>query len=144
MRFFLDHIWKESVSQKSACHARCPVAVHSKGSRVDRPPLELSLSLSVHWGRQRSICACLGPDMLAWVLTCRWYRYPYKFIMDGVWSYDADKWMVQDGDNINNVVEVLPEAAGTEAKAARQRILSTGGLLTDAELKAVRNQLELD
>lgn len=64
--------------------------------------------------------------------------------MDGVWSYDADKWMVQDGDNINNVVEVLPEAAGTEAKAARQRILSTGGLLTDAELKAVRNQLELD
>lgn len=70
-------------------------------------------------------------------------RYPYKFIMDGVWSYDADKWLVADGDNVNNVVEVLPRDASPEATAARQRLLTTGGLLTEDELKAIRDQLGL-
>ena len=63
--------------------------------------------------------------------------------MDGVWSYDADKWTIQDGDNINNCVEVLPQDASSESTAARLRLLSTGGILTEGELKAIREKLEL-
>lgn len=41
-------------------------------------------------------------------------------------------------------IEGLPGAAGDEAKAARQRSLCNVGILTDAELKVMRNQLKLD
>lgn len=71
------------------------------------------------------------------------FRYPYKFIMDGVWSFDADKQTVQDGDNVNNVVEVLPQDASEQAMASRRRLLSTGGLLTDDELEVIKDKLGL-
>lgn len=63
--------------------------------------------------------------------------------MDGVWSYDVDKHTFYDGENTNNIVEVLPKAAGREAMAARRRLLSPGGELTDGELKAVKDKLAL-
>lgn len=37
--------------------------------------------------------------------------FPFKFIMDGSWSYDADLFTVYDGENTNNVVEVIPAGA---------------------------------
>eukprot|EP00892_Ulva_mutabilis_P010884 jgi/Ulvmu1/8168/UM040_0065.1 len=70
-------------------------------------------------------------------------KYPYKFIMDGVWSFDMDKQTICDGENINNVVEVLPQDAGQEAMAARRRLLSPGGELTDDEVKIIREKLDL-
>lgn len=59
--------------------------------------------------------------------------FPYKFIMDDHWSYDADLQTQFDGDNTNNVADVVPFGIGERELAARDRILSDGGLLTGEE-----------
>jgi hypothetical protein len=67
--------------------------------------------------------------------------YPFKYIMDGVWSYDADQYTVVDGFNINNVIEVQPVGLSKDQAAARARVLKSGGKLTDAEFARLREAL---
>jgi hypothetical protein len=64
--------------------------------------------------------------------------YPYKFIMDGIWSYDADLPTRVDGDNINNVEEVLPEGMTEQVMCARERVLKPNGRLTPQEIAKLR------
>ena len=67
--------------------------------------------------------------------------YQFKYVMDGVWSYDIDQHTVDDGGNINNVVEVLPTGLSRDQAAARNRVLKSGGKLTDEEFVRVREAL---
>ena len=67
--------------------------------------------------------------------------YPFKYVMDGVWSYDMDQYTVVDGFNVNNVVEVLPTGLSPSQSAARARVLKSGGKLTDAEAAKIREAL---
>lgn len=67
--------------------------------------------------------------------------YPFKYVMDGVWSYDMDQYTVVDGFNVNNVVEVQPTGLTQAQAAARARVLKSGGKLTDAEFVKVREAL---
>lgn len=83
-------------------------------------------------------------------------RYPFKFVLDGVWAASHDYPQVVDGDNVNNVLEVLPRDEVVVAKAGakrpssptataspaeeaarraaqRDRLASVGGRLTEAE-----------
>ena len=64
--------------------------------------------------------------------------YPFKYVMDGVWSYDMDQYTVVDGFNVNNVVEVLPTGLSPIQNAARTRVLKSGGKLTDEEAAKIR------
>ncbi|GBF90184.1 phosphoglucan phosphatase [Raphidocelis subcapitata] len=57
--------------------------------------------------------------------------YPFKFVIDEVWSASADYPCFKDGANTNNVVTVLPRDA--TGAAARDRLLSPTGLLTEDE-----------
>jgi Glycogen recognition site of AMP-activated protein kinase len=68
-------------------------------------------------------------------------RYPYKFIMDGVWSYDADLPTIDDGDNINNAAEVIPPDDSDADRFARARILESGVRLTKGEAERLREFL---
>lgn len=67
--------------------------------------------------------------------------YPFKYVMDGVWSYDIDQHTVDDGGNINNVIEVPPTGLSRDQAAARNRVLKSGGKLTDEEFVRVREAL---
>jgi protein-tyrosine phosphatase len=76
-------------------------------------------------------------------------RYPFKFVLDGTWAASLDYPTYQDGDNVNNVLEVLPRdesssgggggkgalSAEEAAKraAARDRLSAPGGTLTPEE-----------
>jgi protein-tyrosine phosphatase len=73
-------------------------------------------------------------------------RYPFKFVLDGAWAASLDYPVVQDGDNVNNVLEVLPrdEVSGggkgalsaedaARRAAQRDRLSAPGGTLTDEE-----------
>lgn len=68
-------------------------------------------------------------------------RFPFKFIMDGVWSYDADLQTVWDGENTNNVAEVAPRGMSAAELAARQRVMAPGGRLTEEEAARLREYL---
>jgi hypothetical protein len=62
-------------------------------------------------------------------------RYPFKFVLDGRWAASHDYPTIQDGDNLNNVLEVLPrdEVGGVERAAQRDRLSTVGGKLTEEE-----------
>ncbi len=45
---------------------------------------------------------------------------------------------MQDGDNINNYIEVLGDVSDPDTNRSRDRLLSEGGELTDAERAALR------
>lgn len=62
--------------------------------------------------------------------------YQYKFVIDGVWCCDDALPTVQDGDNVNNVVDVAPRGVSGAQQAARERILQGGGL-TEEERAAM-------
>ena len=61
-------------------------------------------------------------DMVWDVPTLRWMlkrdllpgSYPYKLVIDGNWTYSADHPTTQDGDNINNVLDVRGWQGGRE------------------------------
>lgn len=65
-------------------------------------------------------------------------RYPYKFVMDGTWSYDVDLPLMHDGENTNNVVSILPSGLSLAERSARDRILTPGGRLTEEELAHIQ------
>lgn len=67
--------------------------------------------------------------------------YPFKYVMDDMWSYDIDQYTVVDGFNVNNVVEVQPTGLSKDQAAARARVLKSGGKLTDAEFLRVREAI---
>lgn len=62
--------------------------------------------LDVGWGTQldMSIDPKTGNPTLTRMLSPG--LYPYKFVVDGVWSYSLDHPTMQDGQNINNVLQV--------------------------------------
>jgi hypothetical protein len=93
--------------------------------------------LDVGWG-DRLEMAPMGRDR--WHLTRQLMpgRYPYKFVMDGVWSYDVDLPRMRDGENINNVVVLVPAGLSREEAQARERVLQPGGLLTDHEVARIQ------
>ena len=65
-------------------------------------------------------------------------KYPYKFVMDGVWSYDIDMATTFDGENTNNYEEVFALGLTEADQKARKRLLSDGGVLTPEELGRLR------
>jgi len=70
-------------------------------------------------------------------------RYPYKFIVDGRWTYSMDRPLMQDGDSVNNFLEVgFPGGEGGAAGAQRARLLAPEARLTPGErmelMEAVR------
>ncbi|WIA29029.1 hypothetical protein OEZ86_011543 [Tetradesmus obliquus] len=59
--------------------------------------------------------------------------YPFKFILDGTWCPNHDYPTYQDGDNVNNIITMLPRDAVDNA--IRERLLSqTGDLLPEERL----------
>jgi hypothetical protein len=94
----------------------------------------------VGWGARIKMQKGVG-DSWSTVRTLLPRVYPFKYIMDGHWSYDADQQTVSDGNNINNVVEVLPQCLSRSQKAARARVLRQGGALTADKLARVRELL---
>ena len=99
-----------------------------------------SAGLDVGWGDAVAMEA-LGGDRWRLRRTLPPGRYPFKFIMDGVWSYDLDLATIDDGDNINNVLEVTPPELSEADRFARARILQSGGRLTRGEAAALRRHL---
>jgi hypothetical protein len=99
--------------------------------------------LDVGWGEQLPMA--FNPKTGRLEVTRRLMpgRYPFKFVLDGQWAASLDYPTVLDGDNVNNVLEVLPrdEAEGgalTPEEAARRaaqrdRLTGPGGRLTDEE-----------
>lgn len=64
-------------------------------------------------------------------------RYPFKFIIDGQWTYCMEYPTYMDGTNINNFVEVVPLIKSPEKQAQQARLLSVGGKLTPQERTAL-------
>ncbi|KAK9909066.1 hypothetical protein WJX75_006695 [Coccomyxa subellipsoidea] len=63
-------------------------------------------------------------------------RYPYKFIMDGHWTYSADHPTFTEGDHTNNYVDVSSTTTSPAADEARERLMSeTGSLIPEERQK---------
>lgn len=63
--------------------------------------------------------------------------YLFKFVVDGVWCCEDALPTMQDGENVNNLLDVGPQgAANPQQEAARERIL-LGGELTAEEQGAM-------
>lgn len=94
--------------------------------------------LDVGWGQFLSM---QGPDAGGHYTLHRRLapgRYPYKFVIDGVWCCEERLPTFVDGDNVNNVVEVEAQGAPNPARdAARARIMSEEGTLTEEEAAAM-------
>lgn len=69
-------------------------------------------------------------------------KFGYKFILDDRWTYSADHPTFLDGDNINNYIEVMGNTTDPKLRAARDRILSEEGQMTDAERQDINNKLK--
>jgi hypothetical protein len=93
--------------------------------------------LDVGWGNRLQM-ELVGPDR--WQLKRQLMpgRYPYKFVMDGTWSYDIDLPLMHDGENTNNVVSVVPSGLSQAEIAARERVLTPDGRLLDDELARIQ------
>ncbi|KAI7843358.1 hypothetical protein COHA_003054 [Chlorella ohadii] len=68
-------------------------------------------------------------------------QYQFKFIIDGRWGYAPNCPTRLDGDNLNNWVAVPYANQAPEVQAARQRLLTPGGRLTDEERSRIRQLL---
>ena len=68
-------------------------------------------------------------------------KFQFKFIWDGVWAPCVDHLTLVDGENLNNYLIVPDEEMGAEVAAARRRIRSPGGDLTDEEAGIIREKL---
>ncbi len=57
------------------------------------------------------------------LLPCAPGKYPYKFVVDGNWTYSIDHPTIQDGNNINNVLDVRGggEGLGNKVLVTRGR-----------------------
>lgn len=69
-------------------------------------------------------------------------KFGYKFIFDDRWTYSADHPTLDDGGNINNYVEVVGNISNPKINAARDRLLSEGGLLESGERGAIKKWLQ--
>ncbi|KXZ48593.1 hypothetical protein GPECTOR_26g496 [Gonium pectorale] len=67
--------------------------------------------------------------------------YPYKFVVDGNWTYSADHPTIKDGNNINNILEVMGRSVPEHLAFAQQRLLAPGGDLTEQERAELRGML---
>lgn len=68
-------------------------------------------------------------------------KYPFKYVVDGRWTYSADVPTVRDGDHVNNYVEVARRAAGPAEAAQIARLLSEEAVLLPAEREALLAKL---
>ncbi|CAL8461831.1 g1362 [Coccomyxa elongata] len=93
--------------------------------------------LDVGWGQQ--IDMQYDPDTHRYVVTRSLPpgRYPYKFIMDGRWTYSADHPTFTEGDHTNNYVDVISTSTDPAAEEARERLLSESGTLTSGERQKI-------
>lgn len=80
----------------------------------------------------------VGGDTWALERTLPPGAFPFKFIMDGVWSYDVDLQTAYDGENTNNVATVVPKGMRDAELAARARVMAPGGRLTEEEAARLR------
>ena len=71
-------------------------------------------------------------------------KFGYKFIFDDRWTYSADHPTFLDGDNINNYIEVMGNMSDPKINAARERLLSEEGQMTDSERHAINDKLRQD
>lgn len=66
--------------------------------------------------------------------------YQYKLIVDGEWTYSIDHPTMQDGNNINNTLEVIAPETDPERAEKSARYMTPGATLTkddEAELLAM-------
>jgi hypothetical protein len=68
-------------------------------------------------------------------------RYPFKFIIDGRWTYSVDYPTYADGSNTNNYLEVVAPLRSPEKVEAQRRLLSNGGAITPPEREALKATL---
>ena len=66
-----------------------------------------------------------------------------QFIFDdNHWSTSADHPTVLDGDSLNNYVSVSGDMSNPGVNAARERLLTEGGLLRDGERERLMQWLQ--
>ena len=96
--------------------------------------------LDVGWGNKVPMTN-VGGDVWELRRTLPPGCFPFKFVMDGVWSYDIDMHTVFDGENTNNVAEVIPAGMTEATMYARERVLKPDGRLTADEQAQLRAYL---
>lgn len=69
-------------------------------------------------------------------------KFGYKFIFDDRWTYSADHPTFLDGDTINNYIEVMGNMSDSKINAARDRLLSEEGHMTEDERQAICDKLK--
>ncbi|KAG2491413.1 hypothetical protein HYH03_010202 [Edaphochlamys debaryana] len=118
------------------------IGVHRLGTTSDWK----IAGLDVGWHQQLPLTTERGPHgratgRLVLKRTLQPGRYPYKFIVDGNWTYSADHPTYADGNNTNNYIEVLGRSVPDHLAIAQQRILAQGGDLTQDERDELRAML---
>eukprot|EP00884_Botryococcus_braunii_P007724 jgi/Botrbrau1/16953/Bobra.49_2s0017.1 len=70
-------------------------------------------------------------------------RYPFKFIINGRWTYSVDHPVFLDGDNLNNFVDVDFDIFDLPTMLAKKRLLSEDCALTPEERLQINTYLDL-
>lgn len=126
-------IHPQQVCQQTAC---------PPPSRCRRMPARARAGLDFGWAQPQPMTA-LPNDWWELRRSLAPGRYLYKFICDGVWGFDADHMLHDDGEHINNVVCVVPRGLSEKDQAAMARVLRPGGRLTGSEVATVRAHMGL-
>jgi len=85
----------------------------------------------------------MDPKLHCFILQRKMYpgTYQYKFIIDGNWTYSADHFTTQDGNCINNLLEVIPSSMDQETMQKQIKYLTPGTKLTPEEQSTLRSML---
>lgn len=112
-----------------------PVTIRKRGTSLSKV-VEIA-GLDIGWGNKVAMTK-VGADTWELKRTLPPGVFPYKFVMDGFWSYDADLPTLFDGENTNNIVDVVPNGLSDAQLVARKRVLREGGRLTKEEAQRLR------
>ena len=109
------------------------------GPLTAAPCLWLQIAgLDVGWGQRIDLTRDAQTQRFVTERSLPAGKFPYKLVFDEhLWTCSADHPVMQDGDHVNNFVEVAGNAS-SEAIEARARIMSEAGNFTAQE----RQQLE--
>ena len=137
----LDSI-RQATADVLGAHEKC-IATVSFGPRGAAQSVQVA-GLDVGWGEALELKPSHHtPGRLELRRELLPGRYPYKFIVDGRWTFSMDRPLLQDGDSVNNFLDVgFPgDPAGPEA-SRRARLLAPEACLAPAEraelLSAIR------
>ncbi|KAF5840147.1 protein-tyrosine phosphatase-like protein [Dunaliella salina] len=85
----------------------------------------------------------MDPNLHCFILRRKMYpgTYQYKFIIDGNWTYSADHFTTQDGNCVNNLLEVIPSSMDQETMQKQIKYLTPSTKLTPEEQSTLRSML---